>query len=92
MPANKLPLHHPYDPDTYGDGAFDPDGDAPDMSTPYWIAKFTEARAARGRPKLAAPKVSTTLRLDPDVVERFKADGAGWQSRMNEALRKAVGL
>ena len=32
------------------------------------------------------------LRLDPDVVERFKADGEGWQTRMNEALRKAAGL
>jgi uncharacterized protein (DUF4415 family) len=26
------------------------------------------------------------------VLERFRAGGAGWQSRMNEALRKAVGL
>ena len=37
-------------------------------------------------------KVSTTLRLDPDVVQHFKAAGPGWQTRINEALRKAAGL
>ncbi|MBN9079288.1 MAG: BrnA antitoxin family protein [Rhizobiales bacterium] len=29
---------------------------------------------------------------DADVVERFRASGRGWQSRMNAALRKAAGL
>ncbi|WP_308461458.1 BrnA antitoxin family protein [Sphingomonas citricola] len=32
------------------------------------------------------------LRLNPDVIERFREGGPGWQQRMNEALRKAVGL
>lgn len=45
-----------------------------------------------GRPRSANPKQSVMLRLDPDVVERFKADGDGWQTRMNDALRKAAGL
>jgi uncharacterized protein (DUF4415 family) len=49
-------------------------------------------RRKRGRPKLANAKRPVLLRLDPDVVERFKADGAGWQTRMNDALRKAAGL
>jgi uncharacterized protein (DUF4415 family) len=30
--------------------------------------------------------------VDEDVLERFKAGGAGWQTRMNSALRKAAGL
>ena len=46
----------------------------------------------RGRPKLDDPKRRVTLRVDPDVLEAFKADGAGWQSRMNSALRKAAKL
>jgi uncharacterized protein (DUF4415 family) len=46
----------------------------------------------RGRPKSDNPKRRITLRLDPDVVERFQAGGPGWQSRMNAALRKAVGV
>ena len=92
MPVNKQPLVHPYDPDTFGDGAFDPDDDAPDLSTPYWVEQFTKATVQRGRPKSAAPKVSTTLRLDPDVLDSFRATGPGWQSRINAALRKAAGL
>jgi uncharacterized protein (DUF4415 family) len=32
------------------------------------------------------------LRLDPDVLAHFRATGPGWQSRINEALRKAAGL
>ena len=43
-----------------------------------------------GRPKLANPKRRITLRLDGDVLESFRATGPGWQSRMNEALRKAA--
>ncbi len=47
----------------------------------------------RGRPPLGdLAKRQVTLRLDPEVIERFRADGPGWQGRMNEALRKAAGL
>jgi uncharacterized protein (DUF4415 family) len=45
-----------------------------------------------GRPKADNPKKAISLRLDAEVIERFKATGDGWQSRMNDALRKAVGL
>jgi uncharacterized protein (DUF4415 family) len=31
-----------------------------------------------------------SLRLDRDVIEKFKATGPGWQSRINEALRRAT--
>ena len=46
----------------------------------------------RGRPRVVAPKKQVTLRLDQDVIDAFKASGPGWQSRINEALRKAGGL
>ncbi len=45
-----------------------------------------------GRPRSETPKVPVSLRLDPDVVARFKAKGPGWQTRMNKALRAAAGL
>lgn len=45
-----------------------------------------------GRPKLDAPKQLVTLRLDPDVLERLRATGAGWQSRLNDLLRKRLKL
>jgi uncharacterized protein (DUF4415 family) len=41
---------------------------------------------------LAAPKEAVKLRLDADVVASFRAGGAGWQTRMNDALRRAAGL
>jgi uncharacterized protein (DUF4415 family) len=46
----------------------------------------------RGRPKLDVTKTAVKLRLDPDVVEAFKSTGPGWQSRMNDALRRAAKL
>jgi uncharacterized protein (DUF4415 family) len=36
-------------------------------------------------------KKSITLRLDPDVIEGWRKSGPGWQSRMNRALREALG-
>ncbi len=46
----------------------------------------------RGRPKSAASKRSVHLRLSPDVLEHFRATGPGWQTRIDEALRKAAKL
>jgi hypothetical protein len=46
----------------------------------------------RGRPKSASPKNAVSLRLDPDVIAHFRRGGAGWQSRINAALRKAAKL
>ena len=66
--------------------------DAPDLSTPDWVARFDKAAVRRGRPRADVTKISTTIRLDPDVIAAFKAQGAGWQSRINAALRKAAGL
>jgi uncharacterized DUF497 family protein/uncharacterized protein (DUF4415 family) len=37
-------------------------------------------------------KKRVTLYLDPDVLARLRADGKGWQTRANAALRKALGL
>jgi uncharacterized protein (DUF4415 family) len=49
------------------------------------------ASAQRARGKQKAPtKQLVSLRLDRGVIEAFKAEGPGWQSRMNEALKAAV--
>lgn len=45
----------------------------------------------RGRPKLESPKRQITLRLDGDLIDRLRETGPGWQRRINEILRKAVG-
>lgn len=36
-------------------------------------------------------KKSVTLRLDPDVIEAWRATGPGWNGRMNDVLRQALG-
>jgi len=65
-----------------------------DNRKPVEIRHVTDAEhAARrrgGRPKLPTPKVSTTIRLDAEVMNAFKAAGAGWQTRINTVLREAV--
>lgn len=72
----------------------DPD-DAPEL-TDEWFEKADlydgEKLIRRGRRPLDNPKKAISLRVDADVLDKFKADGPGWQRRMNEALRKAVGL
>jgi uncharacterized protein (DUF4415 family) len=45
-------------------------------------------RRKPGRPRSATPKKLIALRLDPDVIEGFRAGGTGWQSRVNAALRE----
>jgi uncharacterized protein (DUF4415 family) len=50
-----------------------------------------DTRRSRG-PQKAPTKKLVSLRIDPDVLDKFKAGGAGWQGRMNAALRKAAGL
>ncbi len=41
-----------------------------------------------GRPRSPSPKIPVSIRLDQDVVAKFKATGPGWQGRINEVLRK----
>lgn len=64
----------------------------PDLTDKAWDAVIGAAPVLRGRPRSASPKVLTSLRLDPDVLERLKADGSGWQTRANALLRESLGL
>lgn len=41
-------------------------------------------------PQRAPTKEMVTIRLSRDVVEHFRATGPGWQSRVDEILKKAV--
>jgi uncharacterized protein (DUF4415 family) len=72
----------------------DPD-DAPEL-TKEWFESADLYKGGklirRGRPKSDTPKEAVSLRLDPDVVAHYRAKGPGWQSRINEDLRKAAKL
>ncbi|MEO6076302.1 MAG: BrnA antitoxin family protein [Dokdonella sp.] len=72
----------PYDPKSkaqtqdYWDGAVAHNGVA-------------ELRAKRGRPAKSAGerKEQIALRLDKEVLEWYRAQGTGWQTRMNAVLK-----
>ena len=53
---------------------------------PHIRAAFPKTR---GRPAGSAKQL-VSLRIDRDTIARFRASGPGWQSRINEVLRKAV--
>ena len=41
----------------------------------------------RGRPAGTANKEQVAIRFDREILETFRKDGPGWQTRMNDALR-----
>jgi uncharacterized protein (DUF4415 family) len=59
-----------------------------DSENPEWTEEMFVQAKLRGRgPQKAPPKVSTTIRLSPDVVQAFRAAGNGWQTRIDAALK-----
>ena len=50
-----------------------------------------EPEAAPKQVALPGVKELVSLRIDKDVLEHFQEGGSGWQDRINEALRKAIG-
>ena len=63
-----------------------------DPDNPAWTEDMLGAPVLkRGRGPQAAPtKILTSVRIDADILEFFKAKGAGYQSRINAALRTEV--
>jgi uncharacterized protein (DUF4415 family) len=65
---------------------------------PVWafpeLVAILQHHGKLGRPPLPPEdrKRRVTLHLDPDVLDRLKADGKGWQTRANAALRQVLGL
>ena len=84
------------------DNWIDPD-DAPEWPDEVWdraqfsiggkvIRPATGTLTRRGRPPVGdAPKQQVTLRLPRQVIEHFKAGGAGWQTRISEVLARHAG-
>lgn len=75
-----------------------PDGELRDDLTDEELERFRPAREVLppelfaklrtpGRPKAEVTKERITIRLSPDVVNAFRAGGAGWQTRIDAALR-----
>ena len=56
------------------------------------FASFKEHINMRGRPLKENKKKQINLRIDSDIVEFFQNTGAGWQTRINDSLRKVIQL
>ena len=54
---------------------------------PEILAAFPRTRGPQKQPK----KIPVSIRLSAEVVDHFRATGPGWQSRIDEALKKAMG-
>lgn len=66
----------------------DPD-DAPELDEAFLAEAdlfHGEKLIRRGRPLAAVTKAPITIRFNPVTVDRFKATGKGWQTRMDAAL------
>lgn len=60
---------------------------------PKHIAKALVRKPGRPMGSVAAVrKEQVTVRLDPSILAALRAGGPGWQSRMNEMLKKALGV
>jgi uncharacterized protein (DUF4415 family) len=61
-----------------------------DADNPPWSEEMLGTpivRRGRG-PQKAPTKILTTIRLDADIVAFFRSEGRGFQTRINEALRR----
>jgi uncharacterized protein (DUF4415 family) len=74
----------PFDP---ADGPYDPNDEA---TTEVWLSQATVRRPGQRGPGKAPSKRLVSLRLSRDVIEHFRATGPGWQTRIDETLRKDV--
>jgi len=59
------------------------DADIDTSETPPLGTEFFRRATLR----LPEPKASVTIRLDRDVIDWFKSQGSGYQTRMNAVLR-----
>ena len=95
-----MSFKHPPEPadDAPFDDADNPEWTEADFARARPLSDFPELAAAfantgkpRGRPKgsTTSAKSLVSLRLDNDILDRFRATGPGWQSRINAALRVA---
>lgn len=57
---------------------------------PEILAAFPKTLAKLRGPQRAPTKVPVSLRLSQEVVDHFKSEGPGWQSRIDDALRDVI--
>ena len=71
-----------------------PDNEALEMNDaiygkPMSLAGAERLHRQRGRPRSESPKVRISIYLSRAVLDKFKATGPGWQTRINDVLERA---
>lgn len=89
-PVKKISLKMPtHEEDELIIAAAESDPDALPL-TDEQMRSMVPVRVLRGRPKLANKKKLVSIRYSAEVIDCFKASGAGWQARMDAVLKKHV--
>ena len=52
--------------------------------------EFKKLKPLRGRPLGSGTKTQVSLRIDTEVLAYFKAQGAGWQTKINDTLKATL--
>ncbi len=65
---------------------FKPAADVLDPKLYAGLLEMNQRAGVRG-PQKSPTKQATTIRLSPEVMAAFKATGAGWQTRIDNALK-----
>lgn len=71
----------------------DPADDAPELGEEFFDRADLyegERLVRRGRPPVAVPRPMLSMRVDADLLEKLRASGRGWQTRVHAALKEAV--
>ena len=55
---------------------------------PELVAAYEKSRVGMRGPQKTPIKVQTTLRLSKEVLDFFRAQGKGWQGRIDKALKE----
>lgn len=69
---------------------FDADSEPYDPNDPAAVAAYwaqATVKRGRGRPASGVKRPTLNMRVDPEVLDAFKATGPGWQTRINAALK-----
>ena len=89
-PLKKISLRMPtFEEDQLITAAAESDPDALPL-TEEQMSAMVPIRVFRGRPKLASKKQLISIRYSTEVIDYFRASGAGWQARMDAVLKDYV--
>ncbi|WP_066769463.1 BrnA antitoxin family protein [Sphingobium sp. CCH11-B1] len=88
MSKSKPPVGYDENPE-WTDEDFAKAKPAGEVHAPQVAAALVKRKPGRPVGSLSATKEQVTLRLDADVLAKFRATGKGWQTRVNDVLRDA---